>query len=375
MQKDVGIEVNRASWKRKRIPASIASLVGIRRVDVEIALLHTAIWTRPPYSTGFELADCWAWLRYLRCFAASPQLRLRPEWDDVDFHQKTILSDELGVGFTTQLFIEALGFIEYADTLWVLRVLPGYFQIVGNKKKGPKKTPDYIARDRQGRFSVLECKGSQTSTHTLRGAVNNGIRQKKNIKSITDRRFVHSLVAGLFLPQYSNREEASLCISDPDPDYINKSLFEVSRDDLTVAIAQVSLAKQFALMGFLSFANELANVPLTERDSLPDTFRQNSDVLRVVENEFIEFETRFPLPPQDTNDRFSSEATSVRLNATCPLWLYHDLTSSREPRQHVLGLARQAVKQSWIRIVEGNVAKVQSPYGFAFGLIYESARL
>ena len=49
-------------------------------------------------------------------FASGPYLRLRSEWTDIDPYQKTVASDELGIGFTTQLLFEELEFLVFEDT-------------------------------------------------------------------------------------------------------------------------------------------------------------------------------------------------------------------------------------------------------------------
>jgi hypothetical protein len=96
--RNIKVSVNKSSWPNATPPSDIMNLPSIWQADVGIALLNTALWTRPPRYTGFDLADFWAWLRYMRAFADTPDLRLRQEWQDLDPHQKTILSDEVGVG-------------------------------------------------------------------------------------------------------------------------------------------------------------------------------------------------------------------------------------------------------------------------------------
>jgi hypothetical protein len=54
--------------------------------------------TAPPTGYGFSLAEGWAFARYFGAVAAIPDFSLSRPWDDIDTHQKTILSDDWGVG-------------------------------------------------------------------------------------------------------------------------------------------------------------------------------------------------------------------------------------------------------------------------------------
>src|SRR5437773_4310658 len=126
MLRNLEIVVDSQSWAPKRVPRELLSCAGPRQVNVLVALIYTALVTRPPTVHGFHLSDYWAWLRYQPAIAATNDLRLRAEWDTVDSHQKTVLSDELGVGFTTQFITEALNCSEFTDTVYEVNVLdPG----------------------------------------------------------------------------------------------------------------------------------------------------------------------------------------------------------------------------------------------------------
>ena len=372
MKRNVLIEVNTRSWKRKRVPAKLSALDGtVRQMDVELALLHTAIWTRPPNYTGFDLADCWAWLRYARAFDSGPDLRLRNEWTHIDPHQKTILSDEVGVGFTTCLFWEILDFNDYADTLSVRDVLPDKFRLKGSKKVGPRKSPDYIARDRQGRFSILECKGTQTSVNVLEAAIRKGVSQKRNIVPVAGTKLAHSLVAGLFIPQASSNEQATVCISDPEADEHSGPISGVPAEDLTIAMTQISLAKQFALIGFVSVANELAAGPIEKSSELQDALRAYLRILRQINRDYLEFETRLPLPPEDLREHAPASATAILFNASAPFTLIDRLANGGDLRAELLKLSDLSARTPWETVITDTSVKLRSPYGFSFGLIYE----
>jgi hypothetical protein len=102
VRKFVPIQIDSSTWTPRTPPAQLLKWHGkSKKLSVGAALLHTALRTRPPSSTGIELADYWAWLRYGPAIDSDRRLGLRAAWDGIDPHQKTILSDDLGMGFTT----------------------------------------------------------------------------------------------------------------------------------------------------------------------------------------------------------------------------------------------------------------------------------
>jgi hypothetical protein len=188
--KDVHIEIDAGSWTAagKTVPSQLTGISTPRKMSVGIALLHTALRTRPPQSTGMSLADYWAWLRYGPAISDSSDLRLRSEWSEIDPHQKTVLSDDLGMGFTTYLLARTLKFKSFADTLHFVNVTnPGNYKFLNVSKNGKHKTPDFVAFDSAGNTSnvnVVECKGTQSSRKALHKAIEDGVPQKRNLVSI-----------------------------------------------------------------------------------------------------------------------------------------------------------------------------------------------
>jgi hypothetical protein len=191
----------------------------------------------------------------------SPELRLCDEWTSLDPHQKTVLSGDFGVGFTTLFLQETLGFRAYADTLWVVNTLvPGTFELVPSAKRGPRKSPDYIAVDAAGHLSILEWKGVQTSRASLFDALARGVPQKQNLRAVGATPIIHSLVAGLFIPQFNNPEQPLLAVADPAWDEVKALLGKFQEPELARAVAQVTSAKQSALLELSQTANTLARI-------------------------------------------------------------------------------------------------------------------
>jgi hypothetical protein len=269
----INIEVDSSTWVGT-VPQRLSKVgdAGRWRLNIAKALVFTAMWTRPPIYQGMSLADTWAFLRYFPAISDSQILRLRPAWKDIDFHQKTILSDELGVGITTCCLHEWLGFTHYADTLYHLNVTAPTSLSIRFKKKGRFKSPDYVAFDRSKRLHVLECKGTQKSPSDLRKAMRDGVAQKNNLASASTK--IHEkLVAGLFIPQDSSSHHACVMVRDPEWDEIEAMLEAVDDKILVAGFTQIVLAKFFALLGFSRTANFLCPSPAIHLRFLTKTFR------------------------------------------------------------------------------------------------------
>ena len=274
--KKIEVKVDPDSWPAlSDVPAELTALQASSplQVDVLSALLFTAIWTRPPTQFGFSLSDCWAWLRYFPAIAKQERLKLCSAWTTLDPHHKTILSQDFGVGFSTWLLHGALRFVHYADTLHVVNVLsPGVFYLKRTKKKGPSKSPDYIATDAVGNFSVLECKGTQASRDALRDALKRGVPQKEGLRKIGKTKFKHSLVAGLFIPQWPSGERALFSICDPDWVDVKERLGRFTPNQIGRSLMQVSTAKELALLELSNAANTLSRA-IEGRNDLREAIR------------------------------------------------------------------------------------------------------
>jgi hypothetical protein len=107
--------------------------------DIDLTMLAIGYLTAPPQFQGLSLSHYWAWLRYR--FALQPtgtDLRLRSIWREIDSHQKTVLSDDFGVGFPCHYLIDQQGFEDFADTKFLIRhLLGGVVDVLGSDLRGP----------------------------------------------------------------------------------------------------------------------------------------------------------------------------------------------------------------------------------------------
>ncbi len=249
-QRVVDFDIDPTTWPAASPPAALTAAAqgGSVTLDLNDALLFTGIWTRPPVLHGFSLSDCWAWLRYYAAFSTGPALRLRDEWSTLDPHHKTVASGDLGVGVGSLVLQALLGFQRYADVLWVVNVLePGQWQLGRVAKRGPSKSPDYVAYDNAGQVSVVECKGGQTSRAALRKSVVLGIPQKANLLAVGGQQLIHRLVVGVFIPQHACGENALVHVSDPEGDESIDLLRKHTTQEIRRAVDTIALAKEIAM--------------------------------------------------------------------------------------------------------------------------------
>ncbi|MBI6201441.1 hypothetical protein [Providencia rettgeri] len=98
---------------------------------------------------------------------------------DLDAHQKTILSDDLGMGVPMVCLMKNLPLVDIVDGRYFLQrysASHGAYQH-RTEKRGPNKTPDFVVygHDRK-------CKGTQSGEAFRDNQIDSGISQKLSIK-------------------------------------------------------------------------------------------------------------------------------------------------------------------------------------------------
>jgi hypothetical protein len=369
--KRVEILADSNSWPLKRVPADIQKIVGHWNPDILVALIHTALWTRPPVSHGIHLSDFWAWLRYHRAISETePELRLCKEWNDVDPHQKTILSDELGVGFTTYLLAEKLGCLGFVDTLYLQRRLRKHFSS-SRSRRGRDKSPDYISIDRSNRLYILECKGTQSSRASLSDAMLRGQEQKKSVSVSQPTLIKHSLVAGLFIPQWKNKKHyPCIMLADPSWQDVERALLDSSQLDRNTSILQILLAKHLSLIGLAAIAQALVETDARQFEFTSSMQDSISRWLRIpmIDNKRVIIDTE-----SDTNNILQNSMESpysIQFSVGLPQELERILTifvnsrieASIVFRAFFLELQRQVLPTE-DDVLQGGIADNYRPWG------------
>jgi hypothetical protein len=140
----------------------------------------------------------------------------------MDFHQKTLLSDEFGVGMAGLLvenFLNAGSFVDVSVALGD----PAAYQDI--ELEG-KTQPDYLmwGSEPNSPYYVVECKGTQTDRATSYDQLRRGLEQVPSVRfGAGQRQIVSVIVATCML---DDRTEVFVLDPPPDDDYPNKDSSE-----------------------------------------------------------------------------------------------------------------------------------------------------
>lgn len=245
MRRTLAVRIDQSTWPRgNRLPAFPPTFhIGRQYFDINIpsALLWIGYLTTPTSSTGISLSEFWAWVRYLAAIAEDPGMRLTQSFADLDSHQKTILSDDFGMGFPILWLSERLTFNHIVDGRYFMQRLAATVGANQRRtaKRGPNKTPDFVARDTSGVWHVVECKGTQSGSVYSKKQLVSGGAQKRAITfppHYTGQKLVCGLNIGV-----ENGKGSTLTIVDPEPE-----------DPFEISSGQVEFAEDAALRGVMS---------------------------------------------------------------------------------------------------------------------------
>ena len=252
-----------STWPGNKLPARFPSLPKQYEVDVAEVLLMIGRLTTPVLASGASLAEFWAYARYIFAWRSEKMLALTPEFAELDAHQKTILSDDIGIGLPLHWLSRRMNLIGICDGRYFIeRYLATYGGTYTGKaaKRGPGKAPDFICVSHSGKFHVVECKGTQTSTAyrdeqlglPLVKGLRGGRAQKRTVlfpANVAGER----LACGTFISS-DPETRSSLKIIDPE----EPPLLQVGDDNAPMAfdpIARGTLAQMLRASGFPLAAN------------------------------------------------------------------------------------------------------------------------
>lgn len=175
--------------KNKPAPAMKHNLTKVTGYDPHqtlkikpIELLHAiGRATTPPIPNLVDISATWAILHYMWAFALRTEngttpLRLSDQARRIDFHQKALLSDQMGIGFACYLMSKWYGLTNPVDVDVALN------QLSWNITKQHTKSPDYIFLGSGTNPTVIvECKGTQTSRAVSIDQIRSGTEQLPSI--------------------------------------------------------------------------------------------------------------------------------------------------------------------------------------------------
>lgn len=242
-------------------------------VEVEpVALLHAiGRITTPVIPKLADLSATWALYRYVWVFAPhARRLSLSSYAKDIDFHQKGLLSDEIGIGMTYWLMFEHFGAKAVIDVDVALRHpqiaaqmgIPAVMRTSGS-------VPDYIFSLPNGEYAVVECKGSQSGLNTSLNQIRRGLEQVPSI-AFTNGQTAQELVVATLL----SRTESTVYVLDPpadssdrgesEGDFSKRKFFVQDKQAFDQSIRRAHAASLLAFAGAWRQAIETVGVALPE---------------------------------------------------------------------------------------------------------------
>ena len=228
----IDVVVDKPSWKtqpiqfRHSFPRVLGQLAGPCDVNILLMLLRLGELTTPSLSAQSGVAKLWPLLRYLHILSDLQELRLRTAWKDVDPHQKSVASDDFGVGLGMTVLYRAFDYTECVDGRAFLHRLAQLGALGGAGATPPKvgsmKMADFVALDQKGKVHLIECKGTQHSTSALTSALEDGVQQKQSLICSSpgmERRLIgQRLVVGTLLTHETAKTPTRVLVVDPAPD-------------------------------------------------------------------------------------------------------------------------------------------------------------
>lgn len=300
--KSINIKVYKNTWihqefkdkkkkyiKKRTIPKEFLKVQSSINFELSTLLFHIADVTKNPFDSGISLNSNWAFLRYNNCFDSSNTIKLRKEYEDVDAHQKTILSDDLGMGFASLFLDETLKIKAITDTSFFLKYLPSLKQSK-KTKKGPAKSPDFIVLDENKNLHLLECKGTQHSVSSSEKQLKRGMDQVSSIddpNDIIDQR----LVIGTYIANYSSKNISQINVIDPEFDYSFKN---TSKEDIFNLSIYFQLLKELSFIISDEMISEFKNQKLDFKNQA-NSVNQIKELILNIKNEYKDgkLESRF----------------------------------------------------------------------------------
>jgi hypothetical protein len=199
-------------------PASVPLVANTPRLIIRAIDLLRKIGelSTPSWANMATLSASWATRRYFWAIAEPTgpgvPMRLNDEVAELDFHQKTLLSDEFGVGMAGLVVERLFRAGQFIDVSVALRD-PVLYQDI---RAASSAQPDYLMWSAQAGspYFVVECKGSQTTLSTTMGQLRRGMEQVPSLVFGAGARQVTTLVIATLL----RKSGAIVYVLDPpDP--------------------------------------------------------------------------------------------------------------------------------------------------------------
>ncbi len=269
MNRWLDVKVDQSTWpgpgKKPAFPSTFHKGSSSYELNIPAMLLMIGYLTTPTSTTGISLSEFWAWVRYLAAITDENSMRLTSSFANLDPHQKTILSDDFGMGVPMLWLCEKLSLECIVDGRYFVQKFAASAGASQRRtaKRGPNKTPDFVARDVFGKWHVIECKGTQSGIEYSDYQIGKrlplptgGIAQKRAIRfppGYTGQRLVCGLNIGI-----EGKTDSILRIVDPELE----EPFDVEASELSSAndaITRGVMSRVLRMSGFEIAAETMAS--------------------------------------------------------------------------------------------------------------------
>jgi len=293
MERELSVVVDRTSWPTPpslpAFPSTFTDGAQSFTVNIPALLLTIGYVTTPSHAAGVSLSEFWAWVRYLHAISDDSDLRLTRSFFELDAHQKTILSDDFGMGAPIYWLMDRLSLGPITDGRYFIDRVAASAGAIATKprKRGPGKSPDFVALDMNGIWHIIECKGTQTGGGYREKQLGRAgppatgaVAQKRTI--IFPRGYAgQRLACGLQIAVQGGAHSSSLRVIDPPAE----EEFVVGEDELVFAddaIIRAASARSLRLAGFGASSSAMSAPSGTTPRSKRSTGRSERSRLETV---------------------------------------------------------------------------------------------
>jgi hypothetical protein len=202
------------------------------------------------------MAIHWAQVRYLGIVNdATSDLRLHSAAGELDAHQKTVLSDDWGMGISLEWLDRTFGYrlIEHGMSFLKRMERQGLATFESSARRGPKKCPDFVGVDSTGKLHLIECKGNQQGRKALSDQLAAGRTQKQNVLFVNEAQTVaQRLVVGVAIASADSSWQTMIRVEDPPPEDPQHQHYIVRTEDPIILWRELqigTLARMLVLAG------------------------------------------------------------------------------------------------------------------------------
>ncbi|MHB8807401.1 MAG: hypothetical protein ACYC59_07455 [Anaerolineaceae bacterium] len=152
-----------------------------REISINLAKLFFSLGkiTTPQNVFLNRINSLWPFFKYSWVFergSTTSNLIFSEIADDMDFHQKSLMSDELGVGMAVLITEQFFGGLNPIDVDFAIR-----YMSYGRIDRQYNTSPDYLFKTTDGDLIIVECKGTQSGKNYAFKQLKRGTEQVSSL--------------------------------------------------------------------------------------------------------------------------------------------------------------------------------------------------